>query len=143
MPRVPIVLAAAWVICLAGCGAPEMRADLPVQLADYSDVPVPAGMIKDDEHSMRLETPVIGSVVNVYRGGPLGPEALAEHFVQQMPALGWRLLSRFQAQDAILIFEKQGVLCLLGVGNDRGKPTLSVLVGKMGGAAAPPPAQKN
>ena len=143
MLRAGGMLALTLAIGLAACGAPEVRGELPVQLADYPDVPVPAGMAKDGEHSLRLETPVIGSVVNVYRGGRLTVEALADHFVQQMPSLGWRLVSRFERQETILIFETQGTLCLLGIGNDRGNPTLSVLVGNMGGPGAPPPAQRN
>lgn len=143
MLRAGLMVALLFALGLAGCGAPEVRGDLPVQLADYPDVPVPAGMAKDGEHSMRLQTPVIGSVVNVYRGGQLSVEALTDHFVHQMPPLGWRLLSRFERQDTILIFEKKGTLCFLGIGNDRGSPTLSVLVGNIGGPGAPPPAQKN
>ncbi len=143
MLRARSVLAIALAMGLGGCGAPEVRGDLPVQLADYPDVPVPAGMARDGEHSLRLQTPVIGSAVNVYRGGALTVEALADHFVQQMPPLGWRLVSRFERQDTILIFEKNGTLCFLGIGNDRGSPTLSVLVGNVGGPGVPPPAQRN
>lgn len=139
--RPSVVLAAA--LGLAACGGPEVHGHLPVQLIDYRDVPVPAGMARDGEHSLRLETPVVGSVVNVYRGGDLTAGALTEHFVERMPPLGWRLVGRFERQDTILIFEKQGTLCFLGIGVDRGVPTLSVLVGSVGAAAPSPGGTRN
>ena len=121
-------------VAAAACRVPEVRGNVAVQFADYVDVPVPVEMVRDREHSLRLETPVIGSVVNVYRGGALAPEGLTEHFVQQMPTLGWRLVSRFEHQGTILVFVKDGTLCFLGIGPVRGNTTLSVLVGKGGQA---------
>jgi hypothetical protein len=128
---------------MAACRVPEMAGDLPVQFADYEDVPVPAAMSRDRAHSLRLEMPAVGSVVNVYRGGALTAGALADHFLRQMPPLGWRLVSRFEQEATILVFEKKATLCFLGIGPDRGITTLSVLVGTLGGAAAPGATQRN
>ncbi len=128
---------------LAACRMPEVRGGVPVQFNDYPDVPVPGAMAKDTEHSLRLEAPVIGSLVNVYRGGTATADALAEHFVKQMPELGWRLVSRFQNESTILVFEKEGRLCLLGIGMNGGRPTLSVIVGGLGGPVTQAPTQKN
>ncbi len=128
---------------LAACRAPELVGNQPVQFADYADVPVPAGMQRDREHSLRLESPAVGSVVNVYRGDGLNAEALTDHFLKQMPPLGWRLVSRFQQESTILVFEKNRTLCLLGIGRDKGTTTLSVLVGIVGAAEVPPVIQRN
>jgi hypothetical protein len=97
----------------------------------------PAAIIKDRAQSLRLETPVIGSVMNVYRGGGLGADALADHSVKQLPALGWCLVSQFERDVTILAFLKVGMLCFLGIGLDQRSPTLSVLVGKSGSPEAP------
>lgn len=128
---------------LAACRGPEVGGAPGAQFDDYPDVPVPASMARDREHSFQLEAPAVGSVVNVYRGGTLAVEALADHFVQQMPGLGWRLVSRFQGESTILVFEKEGRLCLLGIGIDRGGTTLSVLVGALGGPGTPAPARSD
>ena len=128
---------------LAGCRMPDVGGGAPVQFNDYLDVPVPATMARDREHSLRLEAPAVGSVVNVYRGGALTADALADHFVRQMPDLGWRLVSRFQNESTILVFKKEGRLCLLGIGIDRGSPTLSVIVGGLGGPGTEAPTQRN
>lgn len=135
--------ALALAVALGACRVPQVGGSPSVQLDDYPDVPVPAAMARDREHSLRLETPVIGSVVNVYRDGGLSVDALTDHFVKQMPDLGWRLVSRFQHQSTILVFQKEGRLCLLGIGVDRGATTLSVLVGALGGPGTPAPAQRN
>ena len=137
------VLACVLLLGTAACRVPEMAGELPVQFADYPDVPVPAAMGRDRDRSLRLEAPAVGSVVNVYRGGPLNASALADHFLKQMPPLGWRLVSRFEHEATILVFEKKATLCLLGIGLDRGSTTLSVLVGTMGGAAMPEGTQRN
>ena len=128
---------------LAACRAPELFGNRAVQFTDYADVPVPATMRRDREHSLRLESPSVGSVVNVYRGGGLNAETLTEHFLKQMPPLGWRLVSRFQQESTILVFEKNRTLCLLGIGLDKGTTTLSVLVGTVGAAEVPPVIQQN
>ena len=127
-------------VSLAACRVPVAGGRGPVQLDDYSDVPVPAAMVKDREHSMRLEVPAVGSLVNVYREGGLTVDGLTDHFLKQMPDLGWHLVSRFQSQVTVLVFQKEARLCLLGIGIDRGATTLSVLVGALGapGTAAPP-----
>lgn len=114
-----------------------------MQFDDYPDVPVPATMVRDREHSLRLEAPVIGSVVNVYRGEDLTPEALTDHFVHHMPGLGWRLVSRFDRRETILVFVKDRTLAFIGVGLDGGRPTLSVLVGALGGREGPAAVQRN
>jgi len=133
--------AVALAVGLAACRGPQAGGGVVAQFDDYPDVPVPASMARDREHSFGLETPAVGSAVNVYRGGTLAVEELADHFVQRMPDLGWRFVSRFQGEATILIFEKAGRLCLLGVGIDRGETTLSVLVGWPGGQGVPAPAQ--
>ena len=134
-----ILGALALAVGLAACRSPEVGGGVGAQFNDYPDVPVPASMARDPEHSLRLETPALGSVVNVYRGGALAPDALTDHFVKQMPDLGWRLVSRFQGESTILVYEKGGRLCLLGIGLDRGGTTLSVLVGSLGGPETPAP----
>ncbi len=126
---------------LATCRMPGVGGGASVQLDDYPDVPVPASMVKDREHSLRLEAPVVGSVVNVYRDGGLSADALTDHFLQRMPELGWHLVSRFQNQSTILVFQKEARLCLLGIGTDRGATALSVLVGALGGPEAPAPTE--
>ncbi|HEY7676298.1 MAG TPA: hypothetical protein VIG69_04460 [Candidatus Methylomirabilis sp.] len=141
LKRGRILGALALAVSLTACRGPEVGGGVGAQFDDYPDVPVPASMARDREHSLRLETPAVGSVVNVYRGGTLTADALAEHFVKQMPDLGWRLVSRFQGESAILVYEKAGRLCLLGIGLDRGGTTLSVLVGAPGGPETPAPAQ--
>jgi len=128
---------------LAACRVPEVGGGAAVQLEDYPDVPVPASMARDPEHTLRLEAPAVGSVVNVYRGGSLSVDALTDHFVRQMPDLGWNLVSRFQTQSTILVFGKGGRLCLLGIGLDRGSTTLSVIVGGPGGPGTQGPTQRN
>jgi hypothetical protein len=132
-----ILGALALAVGLAACRSPEVGGAVGAQFNDYPDVPVPASMTRDPEQSLRLETPALGSVVNVYRGGGLAADALADHFVKQMPDLGWRLVSRFQGESTILVYEKGGRLCLLGIGLDRGGTTLSVLVGSLGGPETP------
>jgi hypothetical protein len=134
---------AALVLALAACRTPDVPGNRSVQFADYADVPVPATMLRDRDHSLRLESPAVGSVVNVYRGSGLNAETLTEHFLQQMPSLGWRLVSRFQQESTILVFEKNRMLCLLGIALDRGTTTLSVLVGTVGGAGMSPLIQRN
>jgi hypothetical protein len=138
-------MAAALVLgaALTACRTPVVRGNFPVQLDDYPDVPVPAAMVRDREHSLRLETPVVGTLVNVYRGGGIAVDALTNHFMAQMPPLGWRLVSRFEQEATILVFEKNGALAFLGIGPDQGSATLSVLVGNSGGLGGPAPAQRN
>ncbi len=131
------------VVGLAACRTPELFGSQAVQFSDYADVPVPAAMQRDREHSLRLESPAVGSVVNVYRGTSLNAEALTDHFLKQMPPLGWRLVSRFEQESTILVFEKNRLLCLLGIGLDRGTTTLSVLVGTLGAGEVPPVIQRN
>ncbi len=137
------VVAIALAVNLAACRVPVVGSGGPVQFDDYPDVPVPASMVKDREHSLRLEVPVVGSVVNVYRDGGLTVDGLTDHFVKLMPDMGWHLVSRFQNQSTILVFRKEGRLCLLGIGVDRGGTTLSVLVGAMGAPGVPAPAPGN
>ncbi len=137
------MVACALVCSLAACRVPELAGNVPVQLHDYPDVPVPETMVKDREHSMRLETPLVGSVVNVYKDGGLAVGALVDHFEKKMPGLGWRLVSRFQDGSTILVFTKEGRLALLGIGLEQGSPTLSVIVGALGGPEMQPPVQRN
>ncbi len=143
MTKVRRLLLLGLAVALAGCRTPERGGGLPVQFEDYPDVPVPAAMTRDQAHSLRFETPIVGSVVHVYRGGGLDVSALTDHFLQRMPSLGWRLVSRFELESTMLVFQKQGLLAFVGIGVDAGSPTLSVLVGSLGGPVVSPPTQKN
>jgi hypothetical protein len=74
---------------LLAAGAPAARADEPVFLGGFDDLPLMAGLVEIDGAGVVFDTPQ-GRIVERYAAGVVAAEEVARFYQATLPALGWQ-----------------------------------------------------
>ncbi len=114
----------------AGTREAEKREMAPTPAATYrfEDVPIPRSLEIEKDESFVYESEAIKTGILVY-GGKAEVTDLAVFFKENMAAHGWRLISNFERDDALLTFTKPGwgcVIAILPAGMNRSKVEIRV-----------------
>jgi hypothetical protein len=83
----------------------------------FEGVPIPRSLAIEEEESFVYESEVIKTGILVYAGKARVGD-LVRFFKENMGAHGWRLVSNFERNDALLSFSKPGWGCVIAI-----KPT--------------------
>ena len=116
-----------------GCAqTPEAKRSemIPTPAATYrfEDVPIPRSLGIEKKESFIYESEAIKTGILVYAGKAKVGE-LAHFFKENMVIHGWRLVSNFERDDALLTFNKPGwgcVITILPTGMERAKVEVRV-----------------
>ena len=128
------VLAGTMVLAtLIGCAqTPEAERSemIPTPAATYrfEDVPIPRSLAIEKKESFIYESEAIKTGILVY-GGKAKVGELAHFFKENMAIHGWKLVSNFERNDALLTFNKPGwgcVITILPTGMERAKVEVRV-----------------
>lgn len=125
-------IAGSLVLVLIGCArTPEEKGEMiPTPAATYrfEDVPIPRSLEIKKEESFIYESEAIKTGILVYAGKAKVGD-LAHFFKENMGTHGWRLVSNFERDDALLTFDKPGwgcVITILPTGMERARVEVRV-----------------
>jgi len=123
-------LVLATVIGCAQTPKAERSEMIPTPAATYrfEDVPVPRSLAIEKKESFIYESEAIKTGILVY-GGKAKVGELAHFFKENMAIHGWKLVSNFERNDALLTFNKPGwncVITILPIGMERAKVEVRV-----------------
>jgi hypothetical protein len=128
----PLAVAATLVLVLIGCARTPKEKDemIPTPAATYrfEDVPIPRSLEIQKEDSFIYESEAIKTGILVY-AGKAKVEDLAHFFKENMGTHGWRLVSNFERNDALMTFTKAGWGCVITIvptGMERAKVEVRV-----------------
>jgi len=123
-------LVLAMVIGCARTPEAEKSEMIPTPAATYrfEDVPIPRSLAIEKKESFIYESEAIKTGILVY-GGKAKVGELAHFFKENMVTHGWKLVSNFEREDALLTFSKPGwgcVITILPTGMKRAKVEVRV-----------------
>ena len=123
-------LVLATVIGCAQTPEAERSEMIPTPAATYrfEDVPIPRSLEIEKKESFIYESEAIKTGILVYEGKAKVGE-LAHFFKENMVTHGWKLVSNFERDDALLTFNKPGwgcVITILPTGMERAKVAVRV-----------------
>lgn len=120
-------LAGTVLLALIGCAqTPEKKGEMiptPAVTYRFEDVPIPRSLEIDKGGSFIYESEAIKTGILAYNGKAKVGD-LARFFKENMGTHGWRLVSNFERNDALLTFTKPGwgcVITILPTGMERAK----------------------
>lgn len=120
-----------FLLLIAGCAStPTPGVQLPTELPDFPDVPIPADFKKDPKASFLVETQAFRTGILTYRGkGKAETAELVEFFKENLPPRGWKLLANFQGPRTVMVFLKEQQTCLITISQGWRQSRLEVRVG--------------
>ena len=120
------------VLALTACAqTPKEKGEMaptPAVTYRFEDVPIPRSLEINKDESFIYESQAIKTGILVY-GGKAKVADLAHFFKENMGTHGWRLVSNFERNDALLTFNKPGwgcVITILPTGMERAKVEVRV-----------------
>lgn len=125
------LILSSFLLLIAGCASTRKPgAQLPSELPDFPDVPIPAGFTKDPKASFLVETQAFRTGILTYRGkGKAKTADLVEFFKENLHPMGWRLLANFQGPRTVMVFLKEQQTCLITISQGWRESRLEVRVG--------------
>jgi hypothetical protein len=113
-----LAVAVTLVLVFIGCArtTKEKGEMIPTPAATYrfEDVPIPRSLEIQKEESFIYESEAIKTGILVYAGKAKVGD-LAHFFKENMGTHGWRLLSNFERNDALMTFTKAGWGCVITI----------------------------
>lgn len=89
-------------------------APTPAATYRFEDIPIPRSLEIEKDDSFVYESETIKTGILVY-GGKAEVRDLAVFFKENMATHGWRLISNFERDDALLNFTKPGWGCVITI----------------------------
>lgn len=89
----------------------------PAAMYRFEDIPIPRSLAVEEDESFIYESEAIKTGILVY-AGKAKVRDLVRFFKENMGPHGWRLVSNFERDDALLSFSKPGWGCVIAI-----KPT--------------------
>ncbi len=86
----------------------------PAAIYRFEDVPIPRSLAIEKKESFIYESEAIKTGILVYVGKAKVAE-LANFFKENMVSHGWKLVSNFERDDALLNFNKPGWACVITI----------------------------
>ena len=91
-------------------------------------VPVPAGMIRDEQKASEMSLLGFGAGQASFHGN-MGSEEVVEFYRNEMAARGWQPNINLRSGGAMLAYGKEDKTLLIGIGQQQGETQLTLIVG--------------